>query len=92
MIEVVKEFCYLGDVVGFSGDVQSTVTARIRADWRKFSEVLTAQVVCWRVLPLKLKGRLHKSCVRSVMSYGSECWAMKKVDNQTNTGSRNENE
>jgi len=24
--------------------------------------------------------RLYKSCVRSVMSYGSECWAMKKVD------------
>jgi len=31
---------------------------------------------------LKLKGRLYKSCVRSVMSYGSECWAMKKVDTQ----------
>jgi len=29
---------------------------------------------------LKLKGRLYKSCVRSVMSYESECWAMKKVD------------
>jgi len=31
------------------------------------------------VLSLKLKGRLYKSCVRSVLSYGSECWAMKKV-------------
>jgi len=29
---------------------------------------------------LKLKGCLYKSCIRSVMSYGSECWAMKKVD------------
>jgi len=27
-----------------------------------------------------MKGRLYKSCVRSVMIYGSECWAMKKVD------------
>jgi len=29
---------------------------------------------------LKLKGRLYKSCVSSVMSYRSECWAMKKVN------------
>jgi len=29
---------------------------------------------------LKLKGRLYKSCARSAMSYGSECWAMKKID------------
>ena len=77
-IEVVKEFCYLGDVVGSSGDVQNAVTARIRAGWRKFSEM--SQVLCGRVLSLKLKGRLYKSCVRSVMCYGSECWAMKKAD------------
>jgi len=29
---------------------------------------------------LKLKGRLYKSCPRSVMNYEFECWAMKKVD------------
>jgi len=29
---------------------------------------------------LKLKGRLYKPCIRDVMSNGSECWAMKKVD------------
>jgi len=34
----------------------------------------------WESLSLKLKGRLYKSCIRSVMSYGSECWAIKKVD------------
>jgi len=45
---------------------------------KKFSEM--SQVLRGRVLSLKLKGCLYKSCVRSVMSYGSECWAMKKVD------------
>jgi len=39
MIKVVQEFCYLGSVVGSSGDVQSSVTARIRAGWRKLSEM-----------------------------------------------------
>jgi len=32
VIEVVQKFCYLGDVVE-SSDVQSLVTARIRAGW-----------------------------------------------------------
>jgi len=39
MIEVVQEFYYLSDVVGSSGDVQSSLTTRIRAGWRKFSEM-----------------------------------------------------
>jgi len=37
VIEVIQEFCYLNDVVGNSGDVKSSVTARICASWRKFS-------------------------------------------------------
>ena len=44
----------------------------------KFKEVAT--VLCMRGLSLKLKGVLYKSCVRSVLSYGAECWAMKVDD------------
>jgi len=70
MIEEVQGICYLalGDAVGSSEDVQSSVTAtcRIRAGWRKFSKF--SQVLCGRaVLSLKLKGRLYKSCIRSVI-------------------------
>jgi len=39
MIEVVQEFCYLGNVVGNSGNVQSALMARIHAGWRKFSKL-----------------------------------------------------
>jgi len=42
MIEVVQEICYLGDVVGSSGDVRSIVKARIWAGWQKFCEM------CWQ--------------------------------------------
>jgi len=55
MIEVVREFCYLSDVVGSSSDVQSLVTVIISAGWRKFSEM--SHILCGRVLSLKLKGR-----------------------------------
>ena len=77
-VEVVTEFCYLGDMLRCDGDVGRAVTARIRAGWRKFREL--SNVLCGRVLSFKLKGRLYKACVRSVMCYGAECWAMKIAD------------
>jgi len=52
MIEVIPKFCYLHDVVGSSGDVQSTVMGKRRVGWRKFSEM--SQALCGRVLSLKL--------------------------------------
>ena len=33
-----------------------------------------------RVLSLKVRGRLYKACVRSVMLYGSETWTVKEED------------
>ena len=79
-VEVVTEFCYLGDMLSCDGDVGRAVTTRIRAGWRKFREL--SSVLCGRVLSLKLKGRLYKACVRSVMCYGAECWAMKIADSR----------
>ena len=78
VIDVVSKFCYLGDMLERNGDAQSAVTARIRAGWKKFKEL--SGVLCRRLLSLKLKGLLYKTCVRSAMCYGAECWALKKVE------------
>ena len=78
VIDVVSKFCYLGDMLERNGDAQSAVTARIRAGWRKFKEL--SGVFCRRLLSFKLKGLLYKTCVRSAMCYGAECWALKKVE------------
>ena len=37
-------------------------------------------MLCATDWPLKLKGRVYRTCVRTVMTYGSETWAMKKDD------------
>ena len=34
-IEVVKEFLYLGDIIGENDSTGRAVTARIRASWKK---------------------------------------------------------
>jgi len=78
IVEKVDKFCYLGDVLCTDGGVQGAVIARTRAGWKKFKEL--TKVLCMRGLSLKLKGIVYKSCVRSVMSYGAECWAMKVDD------------
>ena len=31
-------------------------------------------------IPLKIRGSVYDSCIRSVMLYGSETWAMTKKD------------
>ena len=76
-VEVVKEFCYLGDIL-YTGDVSSAVTGRIWLGWKKFKEV--SRMLCAKHISLKLKGELYKTCVRSVLCYGAEYWPLKKED------------
>ena len=39
-----------------------------------------ASVQCKKVVSLKLRGSMYKSCVRSVLRYGTECLTSKKDD------------
>ena len=72
---VVEQFCYLGDVIEVEGWVEGAMTARIRSGWKKFREL--QGILTMRKLSLKLRGRVYGACVRSVMLYGSETWAIK---------------
>ena len=38
------------------------------------------RVVCDRKMPVELKGKVFKTIIRPAMTYGSECWAVKKKD------------
>ena len=62
------------------GGVEEAVRCRVRCAWGKFNElmlILTMRGTSWKV-----KGKIYKACVRSVMMYGSETWAMKVEDTQ----------
>ena len=54
------------------------MTARVRAGWKKFKEL--SGVLCAKDWPLILKGRVYRTCMRTVATYGSETWALKKDD------------
>ena len=74
-LEMVKQFCYLGDVLDVEGGVDGAVRARISSAWKRFREL--QRILIMRKLSLNVSGKVSTSCVRSVMVYGSETWAVK---------------
>ena len=73
-LDNVDRFCYLGDMLSAGGGCMAAATARCRSAWGKFHEhvpLLTA-----RALPLKVRGRLLSSNVRSSMLHATETWPM----------------
>ena len=80
-MECVPKFCYLGDTLGAGGGVEEAARARVRCAWAKFKElspILTARGASYRI-----KGKIYKACVQSVLTYGTETWVMKKANLQS---------
>jgi hypothetical protein len=63
-----------------AGGVEAAVASRIRCAWKKFNELKS--ILTRRGLSLKVKGRVYGACVRRVMLYGSETWAIKEENTQ----------
>jgi hypothetical protein len=73
----VAQYKYLGSMVQEDGEIEREVTGRIQAGWAKFR--MASGVLCDRKIPMKLKGKFYSTAVRPAMMYGSECWAIKKM-------------
>ena len=53
---------------------------RVKYAWGKFREL--TPILTARRASLKLKGKVYRICVQSVLVYNSETWAMKAEDMQ----------
>ena len=42
--------------------------------------MILSGVMCDRKMPVELKDKVFKAIIRPAMTYGSECWAVKKKD------------
>ena len=71
---------FIGDMLSAGGRVAEAVRCRVRCDWGKFNELML--ILTMRGTSLKVKGKINKAFVQSVMMYGSETWAMKVEDTQ----------
>ena len=74
-LECVGESAYLGGMLSHTGGVEQAVATRMRAAWMKFREF--GGILCTRGASLRMKGVMYTACVRIVLTYGAETWAMK---------------
>ena len=77
-VETVSKFTYLGDRLNATGGCETAVTTRSRIGRIKFREC--SEILIGRRFSLKMKGKIYKSCVRSVMRYGSEAWCLREKE------------
>ena len=77
-LPTVTSFKYLASLFTIEGGSQADVNNRIRIGWMKWKKV--SRVMCDRKMPVKLKDKDFKTIIRPAMTYGSECWAVKKKD------------
>ena len=74
-LEVVPEFCYLGDMLSAGGGCKLAAITRCKCAWGKFRQLLP--LLTNHQVPLLTRGKVYSSCVRSVMLHAAETWAMK---------------
>src|SRR5208282_5487516 len=77
-LECVDKICYLGDMIGSGGVAADASSIRVKCAWGKFREL--SPILTERRVSLKLKGKVYRTCVQSVIVYCSEMWAMKAED------------
>ena len=74
-LEYLPKFCYLGDTLGAGGGADEAARARVRCAWAKFKEL--SPILTARDASYHMKGKIFWACVESVLTYGTETWAMK---------------
>jgi len=77
-LECVNKFCYLGDMIGAGGGAEEASRTRVRCAWGKFNQL--RPILAVRGFSLKVKGKIYRACVQSVLVYASETWPMKVED------------
>ena len=76
-LERVNSYCYLRDNVNGGGGSELAVTRRIGLGRKAFNSV--SSMLCGKRHTWNIKGQLYRTCVRSVMTYGSETWVVRSI-------------
>ena len=74
----VQKFKYLGSIVDASGNMEEEVKHRVQAGWNNWRSA--SGVLCDRKVPLRLKGKFHRTVIRPAMLYGTETASMKRTE------------
>ena len=74
-LEVVPEFCYLGDMLSAGGGCELASISRCKCAWAKFRQLFP--LLGNRHLSLLTRGRVYSTCVKRAMLHADETWLVK---------------
>ena len=74
MLQKGSRICYLGDVLDCEAGVERAMRARVSAAWKKW-RVMASLLTDKRIMQ-RTQESVYEGCIRSVMLFGSETWAM----------------
>ena len=77
-LPVVDSFKYLGSTLQAEGGCEKDVTSRTQSGWNRWREM--SGVICDKKVPEALKNKIYKTAIRPAMTYGGECWPIRKSD------------
>ena len=77
-INNVTTFKYIESMFDAEGGTTTYCKNRVRLALNTWREV--TGVFCDKKVPVKLKHKIYKTVIRPTMTYGADCWAMKKKD------------
>ena len=72
-LQRVHHFKYLGSSVEDTGGMTTEISQRVSAAWGNCKRC--SGVLCGRRMPVKPKGKVYKTVVRTALLYGAEAWA-----------------
>ena len=75
-VERVTHFKYLGTSIEEEGGMETEIAKRVGAGWMNWKKC--SGVLCDKMMPVKLKGKVYRTVVRTAMLYGAETWATTK--------------
>ena len=69
-LELVDNFCYVGDMLSIDGNADAAAEARVRKGWNKFRQLVP--LLTNKDVSIRMREKLYRSCPRSSMLHGSE--------------------
>ncbi|CAG4951980.1 unnamed protein product [Parnassius apollo] len=76
----IEEFKYHGSIVAPKASIDRDIQNRTQTAWLKWRSLYG--ILCDSLMPIKIKDNVYKRAVRPALLYGSECWMMRKTDEQ----------
>ena len=74
----VTTFKYLGSIFDSNGGAERNINNRVKLAWMKWKQL--TGVLCDKKVPIKLKDRVYKTVIKPSLTYGAECRAVRKKD------------